>query len=389
MSEVASEILQGQFDVYGLPQPENVPAAEVKRLLRIGQDIIDVFLSDKENKGGWTEDTRRALGRIVYEPFVRGRSRIEAIVRLSHMWATSSLHKGMSHALWTIVGPYGIREYCIDMGRWFGNAFPKIEIDPKFAATLMATKLTPEVLDDVVTPWSDFIIDTKGSPLSYLTKNEVRFRVDHIFVSAFKHEGQQTWNTSLFSGEWEMFRSLNIPTADLIGPEAQAMERFEDSAGTMPDEPDEADPRFRDSMLSGFDPMERARVLRVNARAMVLAQRLVIGACLSMSDPHTFRERQRTRERASPFKPKYLRGLPLVHVFELGRPVKIDCWDAMDAFCTGDAKRMRNVQWPVRGHWRNQACGPNFSLRKPVQIEPYWKGPEDAPILVRPHKLAP
>lgn len=38
-------------------------------------------------------------------------------------------------------------------------------------------------------------------------------------------------------------------------------------------------------------------------------------------------------------------------------------------------------QWVVRGHWRNQACGPNSTLRRPIWIVPHIKGPEGAPLL--------
>ena len=34
----------------------------------------------------------------------------------------------------------------------------------------------------------------------------------------------------------------------------------------------------------------------------------------------------------------------------------------------------------VTGHWRNQAYGPGRSLRRPVYIHPFLRGPEDAPI---------
>lgn len=39
-----------------------------------------------------------------------------------------------------------------------------------------------------------------------------------------------------------------------------------------------------------------------------------------------------------------------------------------------------SCQWVVRGHWRQQACGPNHSERRPVFVLPYVKGPEDAPL---------
>lgn len=38
------------------------------------------------------------------------------------------------------------------------------------------------------------------------------------------------------------------------------------------------------------------------------------------------------------------------------------------------------VRFLVRGHWRNQACGPRQSLRRPTWVAPYIKGPETAPI---------
>lgn len=37
-------------------------------------------------------------------------------------------------------------------------------------------------------------------------------------------------------------------------------------------------------------------------------------------------------------------------------------------------------QWWVEGHWRQQACGPGRSQRKPTWIAPYIKGPTGAPL---------
>lgn len=45
------------------------------------------------------------------------------------------------------------------------------------------------------------------------------------------------------------------------------------------------------------------------------------------------------------------------------------------------------VQFLVRGHWRQQAHGPGHSLRKPIWIEPFWKGPEEARVLLRQHRV--
>lgn len=41
-------------------------------------------------------------------------------------------------------------------------------------------------------------------------------------------------------------------------------------------------------------------------------------------------------------------------------------------------------RWIVGGHWRNQPFGPGRSLRRPVWIAPYVKGPEGKPLVSRP-----
>jgi hypothetical protein len=46
---------------------------------------------------------------------------------------------------------------------------------------------------------------------------------------------------------------------------------------------------------------------------------------------------------------------------------------------TGTGRTYTSRVW-VTGHWRNQAHGPGRTLRRPVYIHPFLRGPEDAPI---------
>lgn len=39
-----------------------------------------------------------------------------------------------------------------------------------------------------------------------------------------------------------------------------------------------------------------------------------------------------------------------------------------------------SCSWVVRGHWRQQACGPNYSERRPVFVLPYVKGDPEKPL---------
>jgi hypothetical protein len=41
-------------------------------------------------------------------------------------------------------------------------------------------------------------------------------------------------------------------------------------------------------------------------------------------------------------------------------------------------------RWMVRGHWRNQAYGHGYELRRLTWIDPYIKGSENLPLDVRP-----
>ncbi len=52
--------------------------------------------------------------------------------------------------------------------------------------------------------------------------------------------------------------------------------------------------------------------------------------------------------------------------------------DKADDATTGDRQFSR--RWWVGGHWRQQACGPERSMRRPTWIAPYVKGPEDKPL---------
>lgn len=46
-----------------------------------------------------------------------------------------------------------------------------------------------------------------------------------------------------------------------------------------------------------------------------------------------------------------------------------------------------NKRVMVSGHWRNQACGPRWSERRWILIEPHWRGPEDMDESGTTHRL--
>lgn len=53
----------------------------------------------------------------------------------------------------------------------------------------------------------------------------------------------------------------------------------------------------------------------------------------------------------------------------------------------GDGSRTLSVRSLVSGHWRDQPYGPGMAYRKRIWIEPFWRGPEGAPITQKFHSL--
>jgi len=51
----------------------------------------------------------------------------------------------------------------------------------------------------------------------------------------------------------------------------------------------------------------------------------------------------------------------------------------------GDSGQKMNYRELIPGHWKMQPYGPNNSLRKYIHIDPYWRGPKDAPIKYTHH----
>lgn len=86
------------------------------------------------------------------------------------------------------------------------------------------------------------------------------------------------------------------------------------------------------------------------------------------------------------------RGETRARVYKMGSEVKLprQLRDAAKAYAkTGRAGTEDSTNWRihrrhvVRGHWRNQACGPKLSEHKRIWIMPHWKGPETAEAMMR------
>ena len=82
-------------------------------------------------------------------------------------------------------------------------------------------------------------------------------------------------------------------------------------------------------------------------------------------------------------------GTPSGALYRIGSTIKIDLRKEATEAWEGKSRKgvSPTVQFVVRGHWRNQACGTGQRSRRRIHIEPYWKGPEESRVLLRTHSI--
>ncbi len=125
-------------------------------------------------------------------------------------------------------------------------------------------------------------------------------------------------------------------------------------------------------------------------RVAALLGRLIINICLAMSNPNNVRSPKARNKTSTSSKRREIEA-PEVRTFQLGTPITLDCREAIRDYVLHGTKKHNgstpSVQVLVRGHWKRQVHGVGRAERRTIWVQPYWRGPEDAPILTRPHVL--
>lgn len=245
----------------------------------------------------------------------------------------------------------------IGSARWCDCAFPNLKLGHKLAAAFAATVIPADI--DVRPPWPAFVIDLPSNFL-YTANEGLNDALKSILVLvAADDEGPLRWNY-LAQGR---YLSLHY-TAGTIA------EMAKDDGRTRSDDP----------VPSPF----AMDISDEDARTQIILKRIIVSACLELSDPTAIRPSGRSHnvshERIRSGKE------PVIRVFQFTKAIDFDCREAVGDYLAGDRKSLK-LQLLVRGYWRNQPYGPQSTLRRKQWIEPYWRGPDDAPIAVRPHKL--
>lgn len=236
---------------------------------------------------------------------------------------------------------------------WHNNGYPRVGLGHRHAAALMATSTKSESIPDVRAPWDAFLIDVPSGLLGWPSEYVAR----HPNGTETRHE-----------------RTLSFP---------HALVRV-DGAGGVTIIPVEEEGRPLSLIQTGS--VAELGDFSHREPSFLLLGRLVLGVCMETTCA-TFKGNRGVPIGPRPVQRDPRTGEPKTWTFQLSRDVKVDCREVVKAYARGSSQTSPSVQSLVRGHWRRQPCGKSGSERKNIFVEPYWRGPEEAHISLRQHKL--
>lgn len=244
------------------------------------------------------------------------------------------------------------------LGRWGALGCPVVRFSKEWGASVCCSSIPSELFQLICPPWDSFIIDVPpelGMKLCFGSPSEQH---DLAYIKVGLLRGRVESADGLVDG-WYVSQGNE---AGLENGEALVIEagRLFDSVGFSEDVP----PASRETLQ--------------------LIGPLIGAVCMAFANG----DRRSVGARSEAEKARRGAKYPTRQEYIVGRPVEIDLSRRVAEYVAkGGTGSKLKVQGVVAGHWKNQPHGRAGSLRKFIHIEPYWRGPEDAPIAVRPHVL--
>lgn len=293
---------------------------------------------------GWlTELVKEGYPGMSFETFARRWPQVAEVVLLMAN-AVMDLHETAPEQVDCKIALSHMLSYSVGSSMWTESGYPTVRCDGELGAALMLTDSSGATLEPQL-PWKAFLIHVPPDTLHYRYQGKEPTPVESLLVS--------------YSGDVFM--------VTLVGPEP-----------SMP---------FSIAWGSSLEELLRSRdTWTQHAIVAELAVNLVRGVLLQIQAGRL--TRVKAQKPASGHRWRRPGELPATQDFVLGTPIREgrDYLGAVRSIARG-TQRYGKVQWLVRGHQRWQACGPRHTERKLIWVEPFWKGPVDAPVRVREHVL--
>jgi hypothetical protein len=237
--------------------------------------------------------------------------------------------------------------------KWLDSGRAQLVVGHKYAAALMASSVLENIAEDMIIPWKAFALEL---PAGLLDHGDLSYRRVTVGV----YEG--------------------LPFGCMIGLRGQ---REDGGVAWFSRIAHDAASLFFTKGGDFLDDPTKVKDLDFKERAMQLAIRVVTGALYTMQHTDNFRSKE------YPSRPRGdgRQGPPPHRVYFVGKPMGLDCRPAVAHYLSGHKSAPPSVQSIVRGHYKRQVIGIGRTGRKVIWVEPYWRGPEEAPILTRPYRV--
>jgi hypothetical protein len=267
---------------------------------------------------------------------------------------------------------------------WAECGFPQVRCGPRLGESFMATRVPGSALPEQLAPWSTMLLELPKNTLrAHELTRENGWSETEYYDWVILQNNPSSDPNHLDIGAQSTHANWAIwPISSAMGLHASVWSR---SLAEMADQAESIEAVPGDMFGNRRDPEQRDSALNVDAVATTgrMLIKFVLGCLLEMNSSSNSGAMARHLKKGQPRS----RGRPTSWVFRLERPIIVDCREYVRSASQRGDKCAVTVQTLVRGHWKNQAHGPSGCERKFIHIEPYWRGPENAPIAVRPHVL--
>lgn len=276
-----------------------------------------------------------------------------ALIEIRRMCAAAS-NNGDADYFQAIATKAGAIRFAID---WFRSGLPKVLVGHKHAAALMCTRMPADAAPELRMLWDGFVVDVPDGMIV-----DAGLPVRHVGLFRTHFDAEYEPDGANARGAIKCVAIMADPVGD---PHKRAFPYAFEAV-------DDLRELAERSNLYEDIPSEKGRCLML---------RLLLGVIAELNQP---RESATIAHGAS--RPRLnRRGEPIVSTFALSRDIKVDCREAVHEYMRGARGTSPTVQSLVRGHWKKQPCGTARSDRRLIFVEPYWRGPETAPIALRSH----
>jgi hypothetical protein len=276
-------------------------------------------------------------------------------------------------------------EFIQFLTRWASLSFPTFHLTPDAAGAAILTDCAGLIPSDLQFPFPCFVLQLPSpSPLLITDAQNRIVEAGSVLVQRYwtaegdlhAFGGLEMLKKVLAAPHSERFRITLVgrnPDSTLVFTRAPAscssIQSWLISAGSSAGLLDEIWPG--------------AAVLSVeDAAALKAAIRLVTNTVVYITDLRARRVLQQNGKKRKGTQQRHLS-------WSLPGPVKLGPELLAAARSTLDAEPQWRLKsrFVVRGHWRNQPCGPGRQERKLLWIAPYWKGPAEGEVLDRTYEI--